>query len=38
MITYLIGVDVVANARTPLDDEEPSFRLIEISMGVVVSE
>jgi len=29
MITYSMGADVVAVAGAPLDDEEPSFRLIE---------
>jgi len=33
MITYSRGADVVVVVGTPLDNEEPSFRLIEDFCG-----
>jgi len=33
MITYLVGAVVIAVLEAPLEVEEPSFRLKEVSMG-----
>jgi len=29
MITYYVGADVVAMSKAPLENEEPSFRMVE---------
>jgi len=38
MITYSVGVNVVAVSETPLEDDKPSFRVVKVYVGVVVSE
>jgi len=33
-----VGVNVVAVSETPLEDDKPSFRVVKVYVGVVVSE